>query len=262
MDKVRLHERVDPLRVERLVDTLKQRGVLKNPVLVTEDESRFIVLDGATRVTALNQIGSPHLAVQIVDYQSPLVELDIWHHAVVGLDADELSNAFQAMPDLEPTSLSFEQLVTRIEQRKALFGLITPEGTVTAYRSPKNLAGQMDQLNDVVDCYIEKAEVHRTISRALPDLKNQYSALSALVLFPRFTPLEIIHSAQNRSKLPAGISRHKVSGRALGLNVPLDILTGPASLEEKNEWLTELVQRRRQMNRVRMYAEPTLVFDE
>lgn len=262
MDQVRLHERVDPQRVERLVETIKQRGILKNPVLVAEDEGRYIVLDGATRVTALGKIGSPHIVVQIVHYQSPFVELDIWHHAVVGIETEELQNAILALSDLQSASLAFEDLISRIDRRKTLFGLITPDGKCTAFNSTKDLTEQMEQLNKMVDCYIEKAEVHRTINLVLPDLKNQYPGLSALILFPHFTPYEVIYCAHNQSKLPAGISRHKVNGRALGLNVPLDILTGPQSIEEKNEWLNEMVSRRRQMNRVRIYAEPTLVFDE
>lgn len=262
MDQVRLHERVDPQRVERLVETIKQRGILKNPVLVAEDDNRFIVLDGATRVTALGQIGSPHIAVQIVDYQSPLVQLDIWHHAIVGFDTDELLNAFESVSDLNSTSADLDQLINQIDQRKTLFGLVEPDGRSRAFNSQLDLAGQTEQLNQVVDFYIEKADVHRTTNLAFSELKNQYSDLSALVLFPRFTPSEVIHCARNQSKLPAGISRHKVSGRALGLNVPLDILTSPQSTEEKNDWLNELVSRRQQHNRVRLYAEPTLVFDE
>ena len=262
MDQVRMHERVDPQRVERLEETIKQRGILKNPILVAEDEGRFIVLDGATRVTALGKIGSPHIVVQIVDYQSPFVELDIWHHAVVGIETEELQDAILALSDLQSASLAFEDLISRIDRRKTLFGLITPEGKCTAFNSSKDLSEQMEQLNKMVDCYIEKAEVHRTINLTLPDLRNQYPELSALVLFPHFTPSEVIYCAHNQSKLPAGISRHKVNGRALGLNVPLDILTGPQSIEEKNEWLNEMVSRRRHTNRVRIYAEPTLVFDE
>jgi hypothetical protein len=52
---VLLHEEEDPERVERLVDRLRDEGVLRNPPVVAElGDGRVVVLDGANRVTALD----------------------------------------------------------------------------------------------------------------------------------------------------------------------------------------------------------------
>jgi hypothetical protein len=59
-----------------------------------------------------------------------------------------------------------------------------------------------------------------------------------------------------------GITRHVVAGRALGLDVALDMLTGSQSLEAKNAWLNDLILKRLQANKVRLYQEPVFVFDE
>ncbi|MCB9125105.1 MAG: hypothetical protein H6643_11420 [Caldilineaceae bacterium] len=50
------HERFHPARVERLKKRLTQEGRLVNPPIVAElGDGRYVVLDGATRVTAFKQ---------------------------------------------------------------------------------------------------------------------------------------------------------------------------------------------------------------
>ena len=59
-----------------------------------------------------------------------------------------------------------------------------------------------------------------------------------------------------------GVTRHLISGRALGVNVPLVLLAGDRPLEEKNAWLHGHLQNRLRRHMVRLYEEPTFVFDE
>ncbi len=83
-----------------------------------------------------------------------------------------------------------------------------------------------------------------------------------IVAFPLFTPEDVTHFAQNDLKLPMGVTRHLISGRTLGLNVALDVLASDQTLEEKNSWLEDMVRDRIRRDNVRVYQEPTIVFDE
>ena len=86
--------------------------------------------------------------------------------------------------------------------------------------------------------------------------------LTAVIVFPPFTPEDINHCASNEAKLPMGITRHLISGRALGVNVPLDLLASSRPLDEKSVWLHDYLQNRLRRHMVRLYEEPTFVFDE
>jgi hypothetical protein len=119
-----------------------------------------------------------------------------------------------------------------------------------------------DLLRRFVAEYRGKTEVHRTVESDLRTLIEEYPTLTGVIIFPTFAPAEVAHIALNGSKVPMGITRHIVAGRALGLNVPLEMLTDAQSLEAKNAWLDDLILQRLKVNKVRLYQEPVIVFDE
>src|SRR5690606_7280314 len=74
------HERHDAQRTAPLVKYLRRDGVLKNPPIVTPsglDDNTYVMLDGANRIFALNELGIRHTLVQVVPYTEPHVDLRI-----------------------------------------------------------------------------------------------------------------------------------------------------------------------------------------
>ena len=67
LEKLLLHEEDDPYRVQRIVDSITRDGFLRNPPIVAEYQSKYIVLDGATRITALRAMGFRDAMVQVVE---------------------------------------------------------------------------------------------------------------------------------------------------------------------------------------------------
>ncbi len=64
-----LHEDHDRQRTLPLVAKLRAQGILRNPPIVMplEDGSgRYMVLDGANRVTSLQEMEFPHIVAQVV----------------------------------------------------------------------------------------------------------------------------------------------------------------------------------------------------
>ena len=83
-DAVHLHEDADPVRVERLSQRLRRDGVLRNPPAAAAlPGGGFVVLDGANRTSALARLGIPVLPLQVVEYDDPGVQLDVWRHLIV-----------------------------------------------------------------------------------------------------------------------------------------------------------------------------------
>ncbi len=100
-------------------------------------------------------------------------------------------------------------------------------------------------------------------SESLDEARTEHPEITALVVFPHFEPAEVLELATSGARLPAGITRHVVSWRALRLNVPLDMLADTRrSLDEKNRWLEEWVRDKTLQRQVRFYQEPTVLFDE
>lgn len=262
LDQVRLHEASDLPRVKRLANSLKQQKVQKNPLIVAENDGYYIVLDGATRAAAFRKLGIPDVLVQVVSYEDPDVHLDKWHHVIIGFEAHELLSSFQKIPHLTSSQSNAGELKHALDSRRCLFGLITGDGDHIVYNSEVELMQRMEQLNKAVGKYCDRVEILRTADIELSTIQSQFPDMSAVVLFPRFLPEDVILCAHSEIKFPAGISRHLVGGRALGLNISLEFLTNHQSLEKKNAWLKNMIKERQHSHKVRLYEEPTLVFDE
>ena len=84
-----LHEAHDEDRLIRLRERMKAEGEQLNPVIVSPHEDRYLVLDGAHRVRALGEIGSPLALVQTVD---PPEKAEGWAHLLGSMETAELRN--------------------------------------------------------------------------------------------------------------------------------------------------------------------------
>ncbi|MBX7233203.1 MAG: ParB N-terminal domain-containing protein [Caldilineales bacterium] len=265
VSSLQLHEEDDPYRVKRLMQAVQRDGKLKNPIIVARqmqgDES-YVVLDGATRTTALQEMGIPYALVQIVDYHSSRVKLDIWHHIIVGLPETRLMGNLGEFPDLRVMRLDEAHAQGKLGHHEMLARLMFRNGQLFTITATGSIHEQAERLCEFVALYRGKAEVHRTVAVDLPCLLDDYPNLTAVVSFPPFTPDEIMQIAANGKKVPMGITRHLIAGRALGLGVPLEVLTRDDTQEEKNAWLEQQIRMRLHANKIRLYQEPVFVFDD
>ncbi len=264
LDRLLLHEEDDPYRAKRLMLTLKREGKLRNPPIVAERDERYVVLDGATRTTALREMRYRDVLVQIVDYYADNVSVSAWHHVIVGLPHNQLLSNLADVDGVTLQPVDSQTANRMLETREILGCVVMRNGQRFAVlpdeAADNNRRAQL--LCQLVAEYRGKAEVHRTVEVDLPLLIREYADLTAIVVFPSFSPAEISQIAFGGDKLPMGITRHLVAGRALGLDVPLEMLTDAQTLEAKNAWLDEQILARLQANKVRLYQEPVFVFDE
>jgi hypothetical protein len=265
LDRMLLHEEDDPYRVKRLALILKHEGKLRNPPIVAEADQRYIVLDGATRTTALREMGFRDALVQVVDYESENVRVGAWYHVIVGMPQNHLLACLADVEGVTLQPVDSETACSLLGTRGIIACVVMRNGqwfAVLCNDAQPGNSRRADLLCQLVSEYRGKAEVHRAVEVDLPTLTGEYPDLSAIVTFPSFQPAEIAEIAAGGSKLPMGISRHLVAGRALGLDVPLAMLTAEQSLESKNAWLNDQIRSRLKANKVRLYQEPVFVFDE
>jgi hypothetical protein len=275
MDSLVLHEHADEKRVARLEARLRNDGFLKSPPIVAPifGSDRYVVLDGANRTSAVQQIGCPHLLVQVVDYTSAQVKLTTWHHLITGRLPGTFLDEITGVEDLIARRASIEEARKQLMTRSICSYVLIPGAesgdnaavyTVEADSSHEPKRDATTLLNAMVDTYKSDPQVsiHRVNTDNLKELMSLYDEVSGLVVFPPYEPDDIMKLAQQGQYVPTGITRHIISHRALRVNVPMALLCGNSSLEEKNNWWHEQIKRKLALNQIRLYQESTYLFDE
>lgn len=255
------HEDFDGRRIVGLAERLVREGVLKDPPVVAPlGDGDFVVLDGANRTSALKHLGYRDALVQVVDYGR--ATLDTWHHLVVGLGAAEVAAGLDAVPGLviDPTTLPAARAA--LSAADAVAYAMRPDGSVTTLHGGADLVARAELLRRVVSVYNGRADIHRVRATDLADVAEHYDGVGALVVFPSFTPDDILDLVRHGGALPSGISRHVIPGRALRVHFPMADLADEAPRDVKNRHLAEWIRRKRQANQIRAYDEPTVLYDE
>lgn len=266
LENVLLHEEIEHKRVDKLVERLRADRILKNPPMVAQTNDngtpRYIVLDGASRSSALRQLNVPDILVQIVDYHSPQIKLDSWNHLLLDITPAELRREMDDTSCITMVEMDEAQAQKELEQRKILGFLKFSDRKIAGLRCSSDLAEQAAALNDVVRAYESKSELYRVSGTSLEQRTTDPKRVGAVMVFPRYKPDEIIQLALSGAKVPMGITRHIIPGRALRVNLPLDILESNQLLPEKNKWLDEWLGEKIKNRNVRYYQEPVFLFDE
>ncbi len=259
-----LHEQHDAQRSEPLTRRLQTDGVLKNPPIVAaiNGDQRFVVLDGANRVTAFERMGLPHIAVQVVDYGDAGLVLDSWHHLVCGIERAVFAERLDRVPGLIVAPSGLVHARAQLARREALAFIVYPGPELCTLSADGSLHERVARLNDTVGAYRSDGRVFRVNTDHLDGLLKHYVDVTALVVFARHVPAEIVDLARIGALLPAGITRHVIPGRALRVNVPIALLLESKSLADKNAALDDWIKRKVVCKQVRYYEESTFVYDE
>lgn len=264
LDALVPHERTDPRRVNPLLERLQGEAVLRNPPIVApfnNGDHRFVVLDGANRTTAFRQLGMPHIVAQVVPYER--VHLHVWHHVITQCSLENLLDVIGAIPGLTVRESDLTSARAALARRDALAFVSCDHSHKTDIISGgADVRERTELLNQLVDVYEGCSKVQRTTNETLAEVRASFPDASAVIVFPRYEPAEIIDLARTGVRLPAGITRHVLPLRALRLNYPMDVLRSDLPLSQKQGHLSEWIHERVQGRRVRAYSEPTVIFDE
>lgn len=258
------HEDFDPRRVERLSQRIEKERRLKNPPIVAQipGTDNFVILDGANRVMAFVAMQVPHMVAQVVSYGDPGVELDTWYHVVAGMQLNEFNGAMTRITGLELQECTLEDARLALKTNQAAAYIISENGVRKACSPEGQRLDDISLLQGIVAAYRGKADIFRASNDIWEIQKPFYPNITALVVFPRYSPADILHTVRNGDKVPSGITRHLIPHRALNINIPLDVLSADWDLKRKRAWLEAWLMERMAANAIRYYAESTFSFDE
>jgi hypothetical protein len=264
LDRVILHEDHDRQRTLPLIAKLRAQGILRNPPIVmplTDGSSRYMVLDGANRVTSLSEMEFPHIVTQVVEASYPHVNLQTWNHVVWGMSTDTLMRALRKINRIKLIKVNTQHSLEAPMYKPLQLRL--PDGRFFILEeSPSDLATHIDTLHRIVNTYKTRASLDRTSQTLIDSFKKVYSDLTALFIFPRFQIKTVLKLAAQDIVLPTGITRFTISPRALHLNYPLHELSSARPIEYKEAYLQQWVEERVKNKGVRHYTEATFLFDE
>jgi hypothetical protein len=250
------HEEHDSQRSIPLIERIQRAEWFTNPPVVAPiDAENFVILDGANRYHSFCHLGYPHLLVQVAAYDSGFVELGVWNHIIGQWEQSVLLDHLRKLPNITFKSGWNQGAAAQLLMRNGR--------VLSIHAAAQTLQERNATLRQVVRIYQQNAVLHRTVMTDTLKLWQLYPDAVALVLFPEYSPDEIIGAAREKAYLPPGVSRHIIQGRTLKLNYPLALLRDTSvSLAEKNEVLQAWLRERLANRSVRYYAESTYQFDE
>jgi L-serine kinase (ATP) / ParB family transcriptional regulator, heme-responsive regulator len=264
LESLILHEDHDNQRTLPLVEKLRAQGIIRNPPIVMplmDGSHRYMVLDGANRVTSLQEMEFPHIVAQVVEANNPNVNLQTWNHVIWGITPKTLMKELRKIKRLELVKVNthksldapkYVPVQIRLPDQKFYF----------VQEEPADLAEHISTLHNIVNAYKTRAALDRTSQTLVDSFKPIYPDLTALVIFPSFKIKTVLKLAAQEIVLPTGITRFTVSPRALHLNYPLHELSSGKPIEYKEAYLKKWIEERVKKKGIRLYSEATFLFDE
>lgn len=266
LDLCLLHEYHDETRTSPLAEDLNQRGVLRNPPIVTplhDRQGRYVVLDGANRVSALRQLGFRHILVQVVERDDPGLGISAWNHVIWDMDPDELYTQLVSLGDVVIKPCPKDAVYPTLATASPLARVSLSNGQDVLLDTPyASLHQRTAVLNNMVQIYYRKARMDRTTISQLDPLRKHYPDLSGVIFLPLYRVEQVLYLAADGHYLPPGSTRFTISPRVLHLDYPLDYLHNDWTLEAKNEMLQNWLSEKLVARKARFYAEATYLFDE
>jgi len=259
-----LHEDHDMQRTLPLVEKLRAQGIIRNPPIVmplNDGTDRFMVLDGANRVTSLRALEFPHIVTQVVEANNPHVNLQTWNHVVWGMNVRTMMSSLRKIKGIEPAKVN---TLRSLDAPKYMpMQIRFPNDSFYILKeTPSDLGTHIGTMHNVVNTYKTRASLDRTSQTLIDTFRKLYPDLTALVIFPHFKIKTVLKLASQNILLPTGITRFTVSPRALHLNYPLHELSSAKPIEYKQEYLKHWIEERVKKKGVRLYSEATFLFDE
>jgi hypothetical protein len=241
LERLVLHEAHDEDRLASLRSRIEAEGEQRNPVLVSSQEDCCLVLDGAHRVRALEELGCRFVLAQFVE---PPERAESWAHLLTDVGLDKLRGVEEVEVSERPRGARLAEV--EVAGGKRFFLRSREQGLLAEVRALWALQA----------LYPEGVVVRRVEANGRPRLAEG----EAIFRYRPFAPEELVEIVRSGAVLPAGITRFRVRERVLGVRYPLEkIKDGEAS--SRNTELRAFVERLWEENRIRYYEEPVVLFE-
>jgi hypothetical protein len=262
---IKLHETTETKRLRNIFDRIAKDRKLINPVIVGKHKDNYILIDGANRLSSLQDIGCQLVLAQIIDYNNKRIKLKGWNHLIYNFDL-QLIEIFCKSHKLEHEKIKYSagKQIYNSSDNILLATDIKTEDCIIVYL-PGNLDQSISDLNKLTRLYFNVFQFDRSESEIkLPEIRKFTRRRGILIEFPLFDKKTIIKIAENKitHKIPAGITRHILINRVLHVRFNIKNLLNENDIEIKTTELEKYLLNKIDNNKVRQYTESVIVFDE
>lgn len=243
LDQIAPHELPAFVHGRELTSYLRADKMLRDPLIVHElGPGRYLKLDGTHRHRALIDLGCTHATVQVVNLNKKgAATLSVW--ANLSLVEEPVLMSILANEDLEMSPVAIKNVGQSLEP---LACTIVFYGTDVAWEVRPG-GSLPDTLHRIVGALRASCLWQKDLLRIVPpargaDVRTVFTTnaetKSANILI-LFEPIPVGHLQELvADPIPAGITRAIVwSGRAIGVNVPLRLLSSNSDDELRYRWL-------------------------
>ncbi len=268
ISSVLVHEGIVSAWLSKLSNNIDHDGIVKNPIICTRREGRYIALDGMHRISALKQLGCRDILIYEVDYEDDAIGLRGWDGLI--LDAfpiDDLLSAFAEREGLRvERHTDIEAATTRVGKHSSCFAVVDRRHGVFEVRLPKE-HHDLDTLIRVLKDFELHVDSRRLRTMYIADDQSlstfeHHGNAFCLVLRPFFSKKQVVNRILQGKLFPRKSTRHIFPLRPLRVDIDLILLKEEMDLETKNRLLRSRLDWCLENNMVRYYPESVLVFSD
>jgi hypothetical protein len=241
LERLVLHEAHDEDRLANLRERIEAEREQRNPVIVSSQGDCCLVLDGAHRVRALEELGCRLVLAQFVE---PPESAESWAHLLEGVGLQEL----RGVEGIEVSERPGDHPLAEVE--------VASGKRVYLRSQEEGLLAEVRALWALQSLYPEGVMVRRVEPNGLAGPAEG----EALIRYRPFAPEELVEIVRSGAVLPAGITRFRVRERVLGVRYPLGKMQD-GDVPTRNAELKAFVKRLWEENRIRYYEEPVVLFE-
>jgi hypothetical protein len=265
-DDLLLHEEADDRRCEAIRARIEADGVIRHPLIAAKDHGKVshVLLDGVNRYEALRKLGCRFVPIQEVSLDDRALELSTWHHELEGLEADEVMDILSSSMRVTAFEGGFTQTGDFIPRYESNWGavIVLPDRRCLAVIVEGSMQQRVQAIRRMVRRVSPSGAMDRVSYTNLNDLVMNYPKFSALVCYRPFSKEDVLKLAVAGVLFPCGVTRFSIPKRVLSLGLPVPLLLGDGTLEEKQEALRLLIVDKIRNRKIRFYEEPTFHFDD
>lgn len=244
------HEDIIPPNLIRLKEAMLNIGQLVDPLIV--DKKSMVILDGNHRIKVLELIKCPRAVCQMVDYESPKIQVGTWFPLAEKLSAEELKAAGCKLETVE-----LEAGLRALEGKKAAFMLARKENGTRKYLLVNPADYSLEEMMVEQKRIVEKLARTEFYYYGDDEAENQVDKGRSVLYRKIYTKDEIVARARAGKLFPPKSTRHLIPNRIIRLNMRLGWLH--EGEKEASEYLERTLRERIYNGNVRRYSEPVIV---
>ncbi|MGV9171259.1 MAG: ParB N-terminal domain-containing protein [Promethearchaeia archaeon] len=265
---LQMHEKIIPEKLQKLKLYLRNKTVLKNPIII---DTNYIILDGNHRANAFKELNFKYICACQIDYFNKHVKLRYWDRKISSFMQFEALKQYLTKENVKLIPCQTREALLEKQKVHVLsFGLHYQDHFLLI-KYPR------EQINTAVSAYNQLEKIQEFIGTPLAYFPDKYLSQNKfldslaphdlLISTPRILKDMVVKATRNDLIFAPKSTRHLIPSRPLNIDLPLNILNSNMSYSQASAELEKFLKRKAitrfgpgQVIEGRYYEEEVLVF--